>query len=48
MSVINYAIYHDRYQRTGNGWQFTERAYEVGYLQLIMASFQCLALPCDD
>jgi hypothetical protein len=22
---LNYAIYHDRYQRTGEGWKFTER-----------------------
>jgi hypothetical protein len=28
----NYAIYHDRYQRTGDGWKFTERVYEVRYL----------------
>ena len=27
----NYAIYHDRYQRTGEGWKFTERVYEVRY-----------------
>jgi ketosteroid isomerase-like protein len=29
---MNFAIYHDRYQRTGEGWKFTERAYEVRYL----------------
>ena len=29
---LNYAIYHDRYQRTGEGWKFTERVYEVRYL----------------
>ena len=29
---LNYAIYHDRYQRTGDGWKFTERVYEVRYL----------------
>src|SRR5258707_2514968 len=28
----NYAIYHDRYQRTGDGWKFTEGLYEVRYL----------------
>jgi ketosteroid isomerase-like protein len=27
----NYAIYHDRYQRTDNGWKFTERVYEIRY-----------------
>ena len=28
---LNYAIYHDRYQRTPDGWKFTERVYEVRY-----------------
>jgi ketosteroid isomerase-like protein len=28
----NIAIYHDRYARTENGWRFTERVYEVRYL----------------
>ena len=27
-----FAIYHDRYQRTGDGWKFTERLFEVRYL----------------
>jgi ketosteroid isomerase-like protein len=31
-SELNYAVYHDRYQRTGDGWKFTERVYEVRYL----------------
>jgi ketosteroid isomerase-like protein len=31
-SQVNYAIYHDRYQRTPDGWRFTERVYEVRYL----------------
>jgi ketosteroid isomerase-like protein len=30
-SHLNCAIYHDRYQRTGDGWKFTERVYEVRY-----------------
>ena len=30
-SGLNYAIYHDRYQRTPQGWKFTERVYEVRY-----------------
>ena len=30
-SQVNYAIYHDRYQRTDDGWKFTERVYEVRY-----------------
>jgi ketosteroid isomerase-like protein len=29
---LNFAIYHDRYQRTGDGWKFTERVFEVRYL----------------
>ena len=31
-SQLNYAIYHDRYQRTPDGWKCTERVYEVRYL----------------
>ncbi len=31
-SHLNYAIYHDRYQRTSDGWKFTERACEIRYL----------------
>jgi ketosteroid isomerase-like protein len=31
-SELNYAVYHDRYQRTPGGWKFTERVYEVRYL----------------
>jgi ketosteroid isomerase-like protein len=31
-SHLNYAVCHDRYQRTGDGWKFTERVYEVRYL----------------
>lgn len=29
---LNYAAHHDRYQRTGEGWRFAERRYEVRYL----------------
>lgn len=28
---LNYAIYHDRYLRTRDGWKFVERVYEVRY-----------------
>ncbi|RFU85352.1 nuclear transport factor 2 family protein [Streptomyces triticagri] len=28
----NYAVYHDRYRRTEEGWKFAERVYEVRYL----------------
>ena len=31
-SHLNYSVYHDRYQRTSDGWRFTERVYEVRYL----------------
>lgn len=31
-SHSNYAVYHDRYQRTPDGWKFTERVFEVRYL----------------
>ncbi len=31
-SELNYAIYHDRYRRITDGWKFTERVYEVRYL----------------
>jgi hypothetical protein len=31
-SDLNYAIYHDHYQRTRYGWKFTERVYEIRYL----------------
>jgi ketosteroid isomerase-like protein len=29
---VNFAIYHDRYRRTPEGWRFTERVYEVRYV----------------
>jgi ketosteroid isomerase-like protein len=29
---VNYAVYHDRYRRTADGWRFSERAYEIRYL----------------
>jgi ketosteroid isomerase-like protein len=31
-SHLNHAIYHDRYRRTEDGWKFTERVYEIRYL----------------
>jgi len=31
-SMTNFAIYHDRYERTPDGWRFSERVYEVVYL----------------
>jgi uncharacterized protein (TIGR02246 family) len=31
-SHLNYAIYHDRYRRTHDGWRFAERRYEIRYV----------------
>jgi ketosteroid isomerase-like protein len=31
-SHLNYSVYHDRYQRTPDGWKFTERVDEIKYL----------------
>jgi SnoaL-like domain len=31
-SHLNYAVYHDRYERTPDGWKFAERVYEVSYV----------------
>jgi uncharacterized protein (TIGR02246 family) len=31
-SQLNYSVWHDRYQRASDGWKFTERVYEVMYL----------------
>jgi hypothetical protein len=29
---VNYAVYHDRYGRTPDGWKFADRLYEVKYV----------------
>ena len=31
-SHLNASVYHDRYRRTEDGWKFTERVYEVRYV----------------
>jgi len=31
-SHLNYALYHDRFARTADGWKFAERVYEVRYM----------------
>jgi SnoaL-like protein len=31
-SHVNYAVYHDRYVRTPEGWKFAERVFEIRYL----------------
>lgn len=33
-SATNFAIYHDQYRRTSEGWRFSERVYEIRYLDL--------------
>jgi ketosteroid isomerase-like protein len=37
-SQVNYAVYHDRYRRTPDGWKFAERVYEVRYLDTTQLS----------
>jgi ketosteroid isomerase-like protein len=44
-SHLNYAIYHDRYQRTGDGWKFTERVYEIRYLDATPLAGSVPAVP---
>lgn len=34
-SQLHYSLYHDRYRRTGDGWKFTERVYEIRYVYQI-------------
>ena len=31
-SYLNYSVYHDRYERTAEGWRFAERLYEIRYV----------------
>jgi ketosteroid isomerase-like protein len=31
-SHLNYSVYHDRYHRTPDGWKFSERVYELKYV----------------
>jgi len=31
-SNLNYSLYHDRYERTPDGWRFAERRYEIRYV----------------
>jgi hypothetical protein len=44
-SHLNYAIYHDRYQRTGDGWKFAERVYEIRYLDTTALAGSVPAVP---
>jgi ketosteroid isomerase-like protein len=45
-SELNYAIYHDRYQRTDDGWKFTERVYQVRYADTTPLTGSPPASPC--
>lgn len=50
-SRVNYGVYHDRYQRTPDGWKFTERVYEVRYhdtTPLAGSAPQAASGPCVD
>ena len=50
-SHLNYSVYHDRYQRTPDGWRFTERAYEVVYIDatpLAGSAPHAAGAPADD
>jgi uncharacterized protein (TIGR02246 family) len=31
-SHVNYALYHDSYERTADGWKFEARSYELRYV----------------
>ncbi|WIX79304.1 nuclear transport factor 2 family protein [Amycolatopsis carbonis] len=31
-SHLNHSVYHDRYRLTADGWKFTERVYEMHYV----------------
>ena len=31
-SNLNHGTYHDRYRRTPDGWKFTERTYQITYV----------------
>jgi uncharacterized protein (TIGR02246 family) len=31
-SHVNYALYHDSYERTADGWKFAARSYELRYV----------------
>jgi ketosteroid isomerase-like protein len=49
-SEVNYAIYHDRYQHTPDGWKFTERVYEIRYVDtspLAGSAPQAAGTPAD-
>jgi ketosteroid isomerase-like protein len=37
-SHLNYAVYHDRYRRTSEGWKFAERVYEIRYVDTTQLS----------
>jgi ketosteroid isomerase-like protein len=42
-SHLNYAVYHDHYQRTPEGWKFAERVYEVRYVDTTPCGLRAVA-----
>lgn len=44
----NLAIYHDRYQRTPDGWKFAERVYEIKYLDTTALTGSALHVAVGD
>jgi ketosteroid isomerase-like protein len=44
-SHSNYGVYHDRYRRTPAGWKFSERVYELRYLDTIRLTGSPPGLP---
>nr|WSW70274.1 nuclear transport factor 2 family protein [Streptomyces sp. NBC_00995] len=46
-SHLNYAIYHDRYRRTPDGWRFVERVYEIRYLDSTPLAGDPVGPPAD-
>lgn len=47
-SHLNYALYHDRYQRTVDGWRFAERVYQVRYVDTAPLTGTAPGLPAAE
>jgi ketosteroid isomerase-like protein len=43
----NLAVYHDRYERTADGWKFAERVYEIRYVDTSPLAGSAPAAPAD-
>lgn len=44
-SHLNYAVFHDRYRRTPDGWRFAERVYELRYVDTTPLTGSAPGLP---